>query len=238
MNIAPEDPMRSTSGEELASYTAAGISAVPLVGSLIGELIKGRVAQRQNRRLNAFLSDLVTEIEQLRDRIDPKQLNRPEFDDFAETVLTAAEQTVRAEKLRFLRQLFVGQVISPTPDFEEGIEIAELIMRLNSRHVCVLRVFADPDSANEKAGNPLPFRGPPFVAPLEALARLLPDWTREDIFRTCETLRREGILGGDHVKSKTGNSGVHMLRSRLTPWGAKVASYLREPLAGSAMDGV
>lgn len=222
-------PIHTTSGERAGEIAALALSAVPFVGGTLSELAKGVVVRRQSRRLNGFLANLAADMSSLHSRVNRILGESEDFDDFAERVVTAAEQTIHQEKLDAIRAVFLNTILSDAPDYERGLEILDLVLRLQSRHLVVLRILADPLKADKDAGEVVG-RGGGISTTLDAiLQRLLPKWTDEEIGRTWEGLRREELVQGQHLKAMITDRGIHQLEGRLSSFGQAVARYLINP---------
>lgn len=63
----------------------------------------------------------------------------------------------------------------------------------------------------------------------QILRKLLPSWDEEEIARTWEGLRRAELVGGAHIKAMMTDRGYHQLEGRLSGFGEKVVSCLRNP---------
>lgn len=205
------------------------LSTVPYVGGPLAEIAKGFVTRRQARRLHEFLGALAADLGRLQDRIDATLGGSHDFEAFAERTFQAAEQSVQTEKLDALRAVFLNTVLAPPPPYDRGLEIIDLLLRLQPQHLTLLRVFADPARADAEAGHPLRDIPSPQVPPMVLLYKLLPGWEGDDLFRATEVLRREDLLWGSHLKAAVENHGVGVLQGRLTPYGSRVVNYLTLP---------
>src|SRR5688572_13086815 len=112
------DPIHNTKGEHAGEVAALGLSLVPYVGGALSDLAKGLVARRQNRRLNDFLRGLATDLSALSGRINETLGDSDDFQDFAERVFAAAENSAQREKLDALRAVFLNTILSAPPAYD------------------------------------------------------------------------------------------------------------------------
>jgi hypothetical protein len=224
-----QDPVHSTPGERAGEVASIALSAVPYVGGPLAEIASSVVQGRQNRRLNAFLTSLATDLQNLRKRIEATLGESEPFQNFAERIFTAAGQTVQQEKLDALRAVFLNTVLSTPPRYDRGLEMVDLIMRLQPRHLILIRILADPREADRVMRNVVGEGGNIGTSINQILRKLLPEWDEDDIARTWEALRREELVTGAHIKAMITDRGYHQLEGRLTQFGTRLVNYLINP---------
>lgn len=229
-----KEPIHITDGERSVEVAAIALSAVPYVGGPLAEIAKSFVTGRQNRRLNEFLKNLATDLDAVKASLNADLGGSEDFQDFAERVLSAAEQTVQEEKLNALRAVFLNTILSSPPNYDRGLELVDLVLRLQPPHLVLLRILENPRKADEEAGGLVGDGGNMSTSINQILSRLLPTWEGEEIVRTWEDLRREGLVAGVHIKAMITDSGYHQLENRLSGFGQQVVAYLRNPAATAA----
>lgn len=138
------DPVYATGGEQAGEAAALALSALPYVGGPLAEVAKGFISRRQNPRLNQFLRDLAADLDELKGRLNAKLGESADFEDFAERVVSAAEQTVQEEKLDALRAVFLNTILSSPPRYDPALEVVDLVLQLQPRHLVVLKILEDP----------------------------------------------------------------------------------------------
>jgi hypothetical protein len=223
-----EHSLNPTRGEQVAEGTAIALSTVPYIGGPLAEIAKGFVTRRQTRRLHQFVLDLASDLRRLQDRIDSTLGGSEDFEALAERTFQAAEQSVQGEKLKGLRAVFLNTILSPPP-YDRGLEVVDLLLRLQPHHLTLLRVLADPAQADAEAGHVLRGLLGPRIAPLTLLLKLLPEWEADDLSRAMEVLRREDLVQGSHIRAVVENHGIAVLQGRLSPFGSRVVNYLMLP---------
>ena len=228
-SVSDEHSLTPTRGEQAAEGAAILLSTMPYIGGPLAEIAKGFVTRRQSRRLHGCLADVAADLRGLQGRIDATLDGSHDFEAFAERTFQAAEQTVQAEKLDALRATFLNTVLAAPPQYDRGLEIIDLLLRLQPQHLTLLRLFADPVRADAEAGHPLRNLPGPLVPPVVLLHMLLPGGEADDMFRATEVLRREDLLWGSHLKAAVENRGAAMLQGRLSPFGSRVVNYLMLP---------
>jgi hypothetical protein len=225
-----QDPLFATRGEQAGEAAALALSAVPYVGGPLAEIAKSFVSRRQNRRLNDFLRQLAADLDDVKGRLNAKLGGAEDFEDFAERVLAAAEQTVQQEKLDALRAVFLNTILSSPPRYDRALEIVDLVLQLQPRHLVLLKILADPRGADREAGGVVGEGGGMATSINQILRKLLPSWDDEEIARTWEGLRRAELGSGAHVKAMMTDRGYHQLEGRLSSFGEQVVEYLRHPV--------
>lgn len=231
--IDEKDPVHTTGRERAGEGIAIALSAVPYVGGPLAEIAKGFVTDRQNRRLNAFLKELAEDLDTVKGRLNAALGGSEDFQDFAERVFSAAEQTVQQEKLDALRAVLLNTILSSPPQYDRGLELVELLLRLQPRHLVVLWILEDPGHADREAGGVVGEGGNITTTISQILLKLLPRWEEEEIARTWEGLRREELVGGVHIKAMITDRGYHQLDGLLSSFGQVVVSSLRNPAESS-----
>lgn len=224
-----KDPVHTTGGERAGEVVAITLSALPYVGGPLAEIAKGFVLHRQNRRLNAFLGELAADLDAVKGHLNAALGGSEDFEDFAERVFSAAEQTVQQEKLDALRAVFLNTILSSPPQYDRGLELVDLLLRLQPRHIVILRILADPRHADKEAGGVVGEGGNIGTSINQILRKLLPSWNEEEVVRTWEGLRREELVGGVHIKAMITDRGYHQLEGWLSSFGDKAVASLRNP---------
>src|SRR5207302_5150767 len=105
-------PVEDQPVETAAEIAATALSAVPVVGGTLSEIATAIIRRRQNRRLNQFLIDLGNDMRRLCDRVNTDFIQRAEFSDLAEDILTKAAETRQQAKLDALRSIFLNTILS------------------------------------------------------------------------------------------------------------------------------
>lgn len=201
-------------------------------GNVLGELIRGWVARRQNRRLDGFLRRLRDDLRAVEDRINQDFVGTEDFEDLAEEIFARASDTRQEEKLEAYRNLFVNTVTADDPDFGDAAEIAALVARWQPIHIAFLRDFVEYlrtggyirhrfyDEASE---------GGIRNRALREIARTM-DWEYGDVRRVYHELRANGVVWERTQRSRRWNDEEVEMEFRVSEFGEHVIEFLsREP---------
>jgi hypothetical protein len=187
------------------------------------------IAKRQNRRLNQFLVDLVEELQQLNERVNKEFVQSDDFQDHAEGIFFKAAECRQQEKLDAFRSIFLNTIMSTHPRYAEAAEIADAINRWQARHVVLIRILADPPSADREMGGAVGLGGGIITSINQIIRKLLPEWDDDQIDRTWSDLYDAKIHRTPGTKTMMSDMGIRQLDSRLTDFGKKVARYICNP---------
>lgn len=221
--------LEPTRAENVGKAIAVSVNAIPVVGGVLSDIANEIIAKRQNRRLHAFLYDLATKWQSLSESINQDFIRTEEFHDLAEDIFSKAAETRQREKLEALKAIFLNTIISSKPNYDEAAEIAQLIDRWQPRHIIMLKILADPKTADMQMGEVVG-RGSGTITSLnQILKTLLPEWSSDQIERTWEDLYDSKIHRTQGTKTMITDTGIDQLQNRLSEYGKKVASYLKQP---------
>jgi hypothetical protein len=223
------NPLDSTREEKLSEATAIALNLIPVVGGTLAAIAMGFISRRQNRRLQEFLDLLAEDLKTLSERLDIEFVKSNEFEDLAEDILSKASETRQQEKLEALRAIFLNTIIADNPNYNEGLEMAELITRWQPRHITILRILNEPLEADRQMGDVVGFGGGFSTSIGQILSKLLPSWDEDQIDRTWKELNDARIHNTPSTKTMITDQGIHQLQNRLTDFGQKVANYLQNP---------
>jgi len=218
--------LEGSKAELTADIVTIALNGIPWVGGIVSSTASFFLQRVKNERLNKFLIRLSEDVSSLQMEVNQEYIHRDDFRDMVEDVFTKASETRQQEKLDALRSIFLSAITSENPQYEEIEEITNLVKSWQSSHIILLRILNNPELANNAAGNPVQeHRGIP-TSLLASLKLLLPDWTEEKIDRSWQKLYTDGIHLTPSIKSMIGDTGIHQLENRLTPFGKKVVQYL------------
>jgi hypothetical protein len=223
-------PVNPTAAETTAEMAAIALEAVPAVGGVLAGIATAIISKRQNKRLNEFLMALAGDLRELRDRVNTSFTQTDSFQNLAEDVFSKVAETRQLEKIEALRAIFLNTILSDRPDYNEASEIADLINRWQARHVILLRILADPLSADRQMSGVVGRGGGISTSINQILSRLLPQWDDDQLDRTWKDLYDDQIHRTPGTKVMMTDRGIHQLENRLTDFGKKVARYISTPL--------
>jgi hypothetical protein len=224
-----QDGLESTSGERSAKLASVALNAIPVVGGFMSSIANEIIAKRQNRRLNEFLLELAEKMQDLDEKLNQKFIQSEDFRDLAEDIFSKASETRQKEKLEAFKALFLNTILSDKPNYDEASEIAIFVDRRQPRHIIMLKILSDPKKADNEMGELLGKGSGLATSILSMLKILLPNWDDEQIERTWQELYDDRIHRTDGVKTMMTDKGIRQLENRLSEFGKKVASYLKEP---------
>jgi len=115
------------------------------------------------------------------------------------------------------------------PDYDEAAEIADLIDNWQPRHVVLLKILLDPRSADEQIDKAIGEGSGITTSINRILSKLLPEWDEDQIDRTWQDLYDKQIHRTSGTRTMITDQGIRQLEGRLTDFGLKVASYLKNP---------
>jgi hypothetical protein len=225
-----ERPVNPTAAETTGEMVAIALEAVPAVGGVLAGIATAIISKRQNRRLNDFLIALARDLRELRDRVNTVFTQTDNFQDLAEDLFSKVAETRQPDKIEAFRAIFLNTILSGRPNYDEAVEIADLINRWQARHVILLRILADPLSADQQMSGAVGPGGGIATSINQILGRLLPHWDDDQLDRTWKDLYDDQIHRTPGTKVMMTDRGIHQLENRLTDFGKKVARYISAPL--------
>jgi len=224
------EPIGSAPGETALEVSVIALEAVPYVGGVLSSAASYFLERRKNRRLNKFLTKLAEDLQSVKDQINREFAESAEFRDLTEDILSKAAETRQQEKLDAFRAIFLNTVLSDHPDYYETAEIADLVYGWQSRHVVLLNILDDPRAADEQMGRAVGEGGGLTTSISRILGKLLPEWDEDQIERTWQDLHDKRIHRTSGTRTMMTDIGIRQLENRLTDFGGKVTSYLRNPV--------
>lgn len=114
--------------DEIRNTFIALSSMVPVVGGSISFLLDKYLPSEAERRRSEFLQQLTNDVERLKDRIDIKNLETPEFQSVFVRLLRASIEEHRQEKLLAFRNISLNLLMDPR---QLSFNQAEFYMRLS-----------------------------------------------------------------------------------------------------------
>jgi len=229
-----DKPIKSTPAESAGEVAAIALNAVPVVGGVLSDIASTIIAKRQSRRLSQFLVALAENFKQLETRVNSEFIRTEEFEDLTEDIFSKVAETRQREKIDAFRSIFLNTILSNHPSYNEAAEIADLVNRWQSRHVILLKILADPVSADHETGDVVGPGGGIATSISQILGALLPDWDNDEIDRTWQDLYDAQIHRTSGTRTTMTDRGIHQLENRLTDFGQKIAGYISDPIGSGA----
>lgn len=228
--MSESDSIYSTPIEITGEVAALALNAVPVVGGIISDIANSFIRSRQNKRLNRFLLDLSSDLQNVKNQIEVNRINSEEYQNVVEDIFDKASSCRQQNKLDAFRALFINITFADKPNYDEALEIASLIDRWQDRHILLLKILDNPQEANIKAGNVFRNDSGSFGSINQSLRMLLLAWSEDQIYRTWQDLYDAKIHTTNGTKTMMSGSGVQVLENRLSDYGKKVVSYIRNSI--------
>jgi hypothetical protein len=228
--MSDKKPTQSTPGETAAEITSIALNAVPIVGGVLSGIADSIIGMRRSRRLGAFLDELAADLTAVTGRIDEEFVRSEDFENLAETIFVKASESSQKEKLDALRAVFLNTALSDPPNYDEALEIADLISRWQPRHLIILKILDNPRAADQEMGRVVGDGGGIGTSIGQILGKLLPEWDKDQIDRTWQELYDAGMHRTPGTNTMMTDRGIGQLENRLSDFGRKTVGYLRNPV--------
>lgn len=219
-------------GGDIAKGAAkAVISAVPIVGGPIAELIDLVFSPVIVRRRERWLEDLAAAVEQLRERQRDFDLASLARDEAAMTVAltatAAAMRTHQAEKLEALRNAVLNSALHVEPDEHVQLMFTQLVDEFTALHLRMLALFDDPGRWFQTHGVPRPNQSGSRTILVEAA---LPEFRGQKEVYTLAAwdLNTRGLMNGA-ISGMLTDQG--MWQSLTTELGRRFLRFIASPSA-------
>jgi len=140
--LAPQ----STSGDVVYTLTKAGLSAIPVVGGPIAELLQLVLQPPLEKRRDEWLADLAARLHELETKgisLESLQSNE-QFISATLQATTIAMRTHQREKLQALRNALLNIAVGQAPDEALQAIFLNMIDQFTQWHVRILRLFQAP----------------------------------------------------------------------------------------------
>lgn len=219
------DDLDPTGAESALEKLKIGLELLPVVGGVMSELVSQYIAQRQGRRIVAALERLRSDLSQIQNRLNEEFLKSDAFADLFEEFLERSLEEKQAAKMDSLRSVFLSTLTDLRPSYDEASEMLALVAKMQPRHLTMLRILADPLTANADRGHPVGEGGGFSTSFGEIFGKLLPNWSRDEVSRTWEELKDWRIHNSGFGGMMT-DRGIYHLQGRLTDFGKRVVHYL------------
>ena len=217
--------LRLTGGETLAEKSALVANYVPILGPLASGAALQAVSSRRWDRLIMFISNVQTRLEYLE---RSEQLSAEQEDMTAEIFERVVKER-SDERVRCYGNILVGVLTGDDWEYDQVEEYVKKIDRLTSNDIKLLSVIADPCARDEELGGEITRTADAtYMGGLSTLIEVaLPDWDREALVQSWDTLRSEFLLSGGYPSAMmTGNSvTLEGLRSCLSVYGRTFVEF-------------
>ena len=212
-----------TNGKDtIRNIGIASVAAVPLVGGSLAFLLDKYIPEENKRRQNAFILKLSDDIETLKDRIDVKNMETPEFKAIFMKLLSESIFEHREEKIGSFRNILLNVLLEENLDhFDKAEFFARLVMDLVPDEIKILNVFYQLDVKNiymsEDQG------GRRDIYPI--LMNLFNESNKEYIQALLTDCMRYNLISGSGWQTKKyGREGIF-----ITELGTQFVQYVFEP---------
>ncbi|MDA1258082.1 MAG: hypothetical protein O3C10_09630 [Chloroflexi bacterium] len=205
-------------GDTGLTGTAAALSAIPVLGGPLSNIMSGTATSRRFGRVDDTMGEFAQQLERLKVRVNEEYLKSEDFEEILEQTLRRASEERLKEKRRLYAAFLAGAAVSTNPDYDRQIELLKDIETLRAVDIQVLSAFAGPpnDASNMMMGSR---RG--------TLTKRLSGLVDADLSEVLKDLEARRLL--QHVNNigitVTGPAAVD-LASLLTPRGRAVVGLL------------
>lgn len=142
-------PNKSTAREIVEAAVEGGVGMVPIAGSPIAVAFAVAMGWTHNRRMQAWLDDLATAVDDLQHQMD-EPLSFEELadnDTFVDAVIAgtrAAQATHQQEKLEALRNGVLNSIGPSAPDLDQQARFFRFVEQFSASHLVMLNFLRDP----------------------------------------------------------------------------------------------
>lgn len=212
----------------LRNVGIAAIGAVPYVGGPISFLLDKYVPEENKRRQNELISKLGEDIEKLKEKIDVKNMDTPEFKSIFMKLFSESIFEHRKEKIDSFRNILLNTLIDESGlSFDKAEFYARLVIDLIPDEIKILNVFYQLDvkqTAIEDRNNKRDI----YIM----LMDMFNETNREYIEALVHDCMRYNLISGSpKQKAKYGREGIF-----ITDLGRDFVEYIFSPVEVSFFD--
>lgn len=219
-------PERRSGADIAHSIVQAGVGAVPVLGSLLTEIIEVSWQPRLERRRAEWLSSLGARLESLAQEVTDVR-DRVESDEFLEVFIEAAraaQATHEEEKRDALRNAVINTALEVEESQAWRLIFVNRLADLQPAHLHLLSFLADPRGGLEERGITPPDIYAGGRSSLVELA--VPTWGRPFYDQLYGDLARMSLTGGAGLHTTMTGAGVY--QSELTEQGRRFLAFISE----------
>lgn len=206
----------------LRNIGIAGVAAVPFVGGPISFLLDKYVPEESRRRQSQFLLQLSDDIELLKDKINYKNMDSPEFKAMLMKMLSASIYEHRKEKLISYRNILLNVLLDENMlHFDKSEFFASLVTDLVPDEIKILNIFYQLDVKKVKIPQNFESR-----RDIYAIIKGLFHETNDEYVRALvnDCMRYNLVSGSPKQKEKYGREGIF-----ITELGEEFVEYIFSP---------
>lgn len=225
------EDLKENKKDYLYSTVKAGLSSIPLAGSVVGEFFSMIVSQPISKRRDEWLIRIKNELEELQSRFNGFDVNNLCNNEVFITVLMQASQIAirnhQEEKLTALKNAVLNSAIEISIDENVQLMYVNYIDELTPWHIKILGFFKNPTEWFNKNNQSLPniYMGAPSHILEEAFSELKS--RREFYDLIIKDLHDKGLLNTESMHTMMTANGV--FASRTTNLGMEFIKYISEP---------
>lgn len=199
----------------------AAVAAVPYVGGPLAFLLDKYVPEENKRRQNEFITKLSDEVEKLKQKIDVKNMDTPEFKSIFMKLLSQAIFEHREEKITSFRNILLNVLIEGIDHFDKAEFFSRLVIDLMPDEIKILNVFYQLDVKNIKLFEDQGNRRDIYPV----LMNLFNEPDKEYIQALIHDCMRYNLISGSGAQAKKyGREGIF-----ITELGIQFVQYIFEP---------
>jgi hypothetical protein len=222
--VAQAAELRRMPGQDRLRAVALGVvSAFPVIGPVLAEVLGNEVQAARERRLEDLLERIAEDIEEMRQDLDAHLAD----DTFTETVEAAVEAAMRSSEARrrsAYAALIVNSLTPSRPSEEERLFFLDMVGRSRTLHLRVLMV------ANQTTVAPEGFYA---GSPISVLMPRLPGVDRDLVRLAWNDLWAWGMVNSDWsaMNATMTREGAGNVSARLTDVGRRFLRFVTMPSA-------
>lgn len=226
-----KNDLKDNKSDYLYTAVKAGLSSIPLAGSVVGEFFSMIVSQPISKRRDEWLIRIKNELEELQQRISDFDINNLCNNEmFITALLQASQIAVRNHqdiKLLALKNAVLNSAIKINIDESMQLMYINYIDELTPWHLKILTFFKNPTEWFNENNKSIPsvYMGSPSQILEEAFDEL--NGRREFYDLIIKELYTKGLLNIDSVHTMMTSSGV--FASRTTDFGTQFIKYITKP---------
>jgi hypothetical protein len=199
------------------------ITFIPGIGGAIGSILGDALADRKEQRINKFLEDLRTALEQHKEKVNEQFIKNEDFLDVFEIATQKIAQERNEQKRTAFKNIFVNGIITPDASYDDVEYQFKILEQLNEDHLRLLSLFYKPElfairNMDSIIGGSL----------MTLFREAFPDWTKDYLVDMLTDLENDRL-----IESMTGNLQTMMSRistdqfkNRITSKGAKFIDFI------------
>ncbi|MBO9564226.1 MAG: hypothetical protein J7621_15690 [Niastella sp.] len=206
----------------IESSLKALITFIPGIGGAIGSILSDALADRKEERLNIFLQDLKSEIDNNREAVNKTFVSKTDFLDVFDATANKIANERSAEKRNAYKNILLNGILSPSYTYDDLENQMRTLSVLNEDHILLLKFFNSPQAFSEKSKS---LKTGTF---LQFFKQILPHWENDylkDILNDLEVNRLINNIS-NNLQTMIMNVSADHFTDTLTSKGKTFVSFI------------